>query len=156
MTQLPPATVVNVTVTPLTVHAPVDVNVTAPPGAVALSVPVQPKYAAVLVVLQVIGFANFPPAVTAAVTWSGVGLAAGVTVVMARVGFATVCAAAAVATEVLAVASVVKAVPEIVSAVITPVVDTVDLGTAATKLSKRASAELPAAAVAPKRARRPP
>ncbi len=43
MTQLPPAAVVNVTVTPLTVQAPVDVNVTVPPEAVALRVPVQPK-----------------------------------------------------------------------------------------------------------------
>ena len=66
------------------------------------------------------------------------------------------CAAAAVATEVLAVVSVVKAVVAISTGVITPAVDTVDLGTAATKLSKRASAELPVAAVAPKRARRPP
>ena len=80
MTQLPPAAVVNVTVTPLTVQAPVDVNVTAPPGAEALRVPVQPKYAAVLVVLQVMVCADFPPALTAAVTWVGVGLATGVTV----------------------------------------------------------------------------
>ena len=156
MTQLPPAAVVNVTVTPLTVQAPVAVNVTAPPGAEALRVPVQPKYAAVLVVLQVMVCANFPPALTAAATWAAVGLATGVTVEMAKVGLANVCAAAAVATEVLAVVSVVKAVAAIATGVITPAVDTVDLGTAATKLSKRASAELPVAAVAPKRARRPP
>ena len=43
MTQVPAALVVSVTVTPLTVQAPVDVNVTVPPGAVALRVPVQPK-----------------------------------------------------------------------------------------------------------------